>query len=84
MTLFEALYGQKCRSLICWDEFGESKDDNMTSYFLFPPSSLMRCVWFKRNRVFSLNIGMSSGIVAPLRHYYIYKTILIILFYILI
>ena len=25
MTLFEALYGRKCRSPICWDEVGEQQ-----------------------------------------------------------
>ena len=25
MPPYEALYGQKCRSLICWDEVGERK-----------------------------------------------------------
>ena len=23
MALFEALYGRKCRTLVCWDEVGE-------------------------------------------------------------
>ena len=25
LTLYEALYGRKCRTLICWDEVGERK-----------------------------------------------------------
>lgn len=25
MALYEALYGRKCRSPLCWDEVGESK-----------------------------------------------------------
>ena len=25
MTLYEALYGRKCRSPICWDDVGERK-----------------------------------------------------------
>ena len=25
----EALYGRKCRTLICWDEIGERKLDNV-------------------------------------------------------
>ena len=25
MTPYEALYGRKCRSLICWDDVGERK-----------------------------------------------------------
>jgi hypothetical protein len=23
MTLYEALYGRKCRTLICWEEIGD-------------------------------------------------------------
>ena len=29
MTLYEALYGRKCRTLICWDEVGEQKLNDM-------------------------------------------------------
>ena len=25
MTLYEAVYGRKCRTLLCWDEVGERK-----------------------------------------------------------
>ena len=25
MTLYEAFYGRKCKSLICWDDMGERK-----------------------------------------------------------
>ena len=29
MALFEALYGQNCRTLICWNEVGERKINNV-------------------------------------------------------
>ena len=29
MALYEAIYGRKCRTLICWDEVGERKLDDV-------------------------------------------------------
>ena len=29
MASYEALYGRKCRTLICWDEIGEQKLNDM-------------------------------------------------------
>ena len=29
MTSYEALYGRKCKTLICWDEVGEQKLNNV-------------------------------------------------------